>query len=513
MESQTTCAICGKNAIHKCSACENVYYCSKQHQKKDWRNHAKACKSFKLAEDSLLGRHCIATRNIKVGEIVLKDDQPLIAGPMYNCAPVCLRCYTVLNETSAVACEKCGWPLCQDCKDHGLECNFSSSRRDHKVSITEFGHPHPSYQCITVIRALASKDINLESYKKLLSLEGHCDQINSHELSNTVRFIKRFFKTDDISEEEMTKIVGILQVNGHEVPLTDPPYVAVYELTSLLEHNCKANCSKSFTDTGGLIIHAAVPIAKGDHISICYTDPLWGTANRRHHLLKTKFFECTCDRCKDPTEFGTMFNALKCNRTNCPGYILPKTFFEQEQDYICKICESIVPYVEIEKILENIGIYLSTMKKNDIIACKEFISRYESVLHLNHFYNIDVTIALAQLIGQQTGGLAAVEKDLLIEKIGLCKKLDKLLKTLVPAENRIRGLILFELHAAHAELSKRHTEMEILVPLLQESKKYLVDGYQLLKYEPKVLPEGKIAQHAEQNLHEINKLLKRFNVT
>ncbi|XP_048269852.1 uncharacterized protein LOC125386766 [Bombus terrestris] len=127
-----------------------------------------------------------------------------------------------------------------------------------------------------------------------------------------------------------------------------------------------------------------------------------------------------------------MFNALKCNRMNCPGYMLPKTFFEQEQDYICKICESIVPYAEIEKILENIGIYLSTMKKNDIIACNEFISRYESTLHPNHFYNIDVTIALAQLIGQQTGGLAAVEKDLLIEKIELCKKLDKLLKTLVP---------------------------------------------------------------------------------
>lgn len=81
-----------------------------------------------------------------------------------------------------------------------------------QVSITEFGHPHPSYQCITVIRALASKDVNLESYKKLLSLESHCDRINSHELSNIVRFIKRFFKTDDISEEEMRKIVGILQV-------------------------------------------------------------------------------------------------------------------------------------------------------------------------------------------------------------------------------------------------------------------------------------------------------------
>lgn len=48
--------------------------------------------------------------------------------------------------------------------------------------------------------------------------------------------------------------------------------------------------------------------------------------------------------------------------------------------------------------------------------------------------------------------------------------------------------------------------------LQQESKKYLIDGYQLLKYEPKILPEGKIAQHAEKNLEEITKLLKRFHV-
>lgn len=52
----------------------------------------------------------------------------------------------------------------------------------------------------------------------------------------------------------------------------------------------------------------------GQHITLCYTDPLWGTTNRRHHLLKTKFFDCMCNRCRDPTEFGTMFNALKCTR-------------------------------------------------------------------------------------------------------------------------------------------------------------------------------------------------------
>nr|XP_012144345.1 PREDICTED: uncharacterized protein LOC100876879 isoform X3 [Megachile rotundata] len=432
MENRSACAVCGGESVFKCSACGNVYYCSKKHQKEDWKRHVQFCRAFKLAESSSLGRYYIAARNIKAGEIVLKDDRPLVAGPMHNSVPVCLGCYMVLHENTAVPCTKCGWPLCQNCKEHGTECDFTSSRRSDKV-------------------------------------------------------------------------------NGHEVPLTDPPYVAVYELASLLEHNCKANCSKSFTDTGGLIIHAATPITKGDHISICYTDPLWGTMNRRHHLLETKYFECTCDRCRDPTEFGAMFNAIRCSEIDCSGYVLPKTFLgDHREDYVCTNCTTVVPLEIIEETLEDIGIHLSEMRKNDIDVCKEFLNRYKNVLHPNHFYNIDVTIALAQLIGQQSG-LEAVEEELLVEKKESCKKLDNLLKLLAPAENRIRGLILFEMHATLAELSRRRTDGDTVL-LLLESKKCLIDAYELLKYEPKVLPEGKIAGTAKKNLQKINEVLKQFNV-
>ncbi|XP_076234088.1 SET domain-containing protein SmydA-8 isoform X2 [Calliopsis andreniformis] len=436
---------------------------------------------------------------------------------MHNSVPVCLRCYTVLNKNIAIPCPKCGWPLCQNCKDHGPECEFTSSRRDDKVSITEFGFPHPSYQCINVIKALSMKDTNPKTYAKLLSLESHCNRIKEKDSFvfedplNILHFIRRFFKTDDIPDEDITKIVGILQVNGHEVPLTELPFVAVYELASLLEHACRANCSKSFTDESGLIIHAAIPIAKGDHISICYTDPLWGTANRRHHLSQTKFFECICDRCKDPTEFGVMFNSIKCTKMDCIGYMLPKTFLDQKQkNYICATCELEMAYDKVEEVLEKIGVDLASMRKHDVTACKEFLNRYKNVLHPNHFYIIDVTIALAQLIGQENRGLQIVNEDLLIEKIELCKKLNDLLKILAPAENRIRGLILFEMHAALAEFSRRHIEEDTLV-LLLEAKKCLVEAYQLLKQEPKVLPEGKIADKAKQNLQEVDGILKRLN--
>lgn len=56
----------------------------------------------------------------------------------------------------------------------------------------------------------------------------------------------------------------LLQVNGHEVPLTTPPHVAVYENTSMLEHSCSANCNKTFTDQGSVLIKAGTLIKKGD---------------------------------------------------------------------------------------------------------------------------------------------------------------------------------------------------------------------------------------------------------
>eukprot|EP01023_Acetabularia_acetabulum_P034796 TRINITY_DN3270_c0_g1_i3.p2 TRINITY_DN3270_c0_g1~~TRINITY_DN3270_c0_g1_i3.p2 ORF type:complete len:285 (+),score=57.05 TRINITY_DN3270_c0_g1_i3:71-925(+) len=39
------CKICGERTIQTCAGCLKVYYCSREHQKEDWKKHKKACKS------------------------------------------------------------------------------------------------------------------------------------------------------------------------------------------------------------------------------------------------------------------------------------------------------------------------------------------------------------------------------------------------------------------------------------------------------------------------------------
>ena len=121
--------------------------------------------------------------------------------------------------------------------------------------------------------------------------------------------------------------------------------------------------------------------------------------------------------------------------------MLPPTFISKDDnfpDFVCGKCNAKKSWQSVEEMQENIGVELSKMKKDDVNACQKFIDDQRQILHPNHFYNVDVKIALTQIIGQQEGGLPAVSDELLNEKITLCKNLEKLLQIVVPGENDSR---------------------------------------------------------------------------
>lgn len=136
-----------------------------------------------------------------------------------------------------------------------------------------------------------------------------------------------------IGEEEIMRVCGLLQINGHEVPTTDPSHVAIYHKASLIEHSCLPNVAKTFTKDGELLLWAPRTIRKGSHLSICYSDAFWGSCDRQAHLLQTKVFKCRCPRCDDQTECGTKYSALKCERASCEGLMLPRDKYLWQKEW------------------------------------------------------------------------------------------------------------------------------------------------------------------------------------
>lgn len=125
------CPVCNEPATKRCSGCSAMYYCSVDHQKQDWKNHKNVCHPFKICSDERFGRYLVATKDIKAGEVVLKES-PLVQGPAQITAPVCVGCLQGLVEKKFLECERCGWPVCRrECQDrpgHQAECKFTIAR-------------------------------------------------------------------------------------------------------------------------------------------------------------------------------------------------------------------------------------------------------------------------------------------------------------------------------------------------------------------------------------------------
>ena len=63
-----------------------------------------------------------------------------------------------------------------------------------------------------------------------------------------------------------------------------------------------------------------------------YTHALWGTVARRDHLFEQKKFWCRCDRCADPTEFGTNFSTIFDD-----GFpMVSKNPLDSDSEWICE---------------------------------------------------------------------------------------------------------------------------------------------------------------------------------
>ena len=331
---------------------------------------------------------------------------------------------------------------------------------------------------------------------------------------------------ENFSDEEIIHLCGILYINAHEVPIS-PCVQAIYLKASLIEHNCLNNASKHFDSSNDIQIRAAVPIQKGDHISITYTDPMWGTYNRKMHLKETKFFTCTCERCIDPSELQTFFSSLKCQ--SCPlqnqGFLLPKNPAEDNTSWFCAICSIEEKFEYVEAVTRSIGEELIKLEKSNMIACKNFLKKHSQNLHPNHYYLMDVKLALCQMLAHKNNDFS--DKDLVLKQ-KLCIELMNVVNVISPGISRLRGVVLYELQKAlflYAKRKYENSEISLvhMINILkvckyyylhgkntnifshfQEVKQYLKEVISIFCYEPTGIQEGQICTIAQLDLVELD---------
>ena len=77
--SENCCIFCSKSSqsLLQCSGCGSVQYCDQQCQRAHWKNHKRDCKPFRVCEIAGKNKGIVASRALKQGQVILRD-QPLL---------------------------------------------------------------------------------------------------------------------------------------------------------------------------------------------------------------------------------------------------------------------------------------------------------------------------------------------------------------------------------------------------------------------------------------------------
>ena len=220
----------------------------------------------------------------------------------------------------------------------------------------------------------------------------------------------------------------------------------LYPAIAMMAHDCVSNTHHAVTPDFRMVLRSVVPIKKGDTITTVYTHTMAGTMERRLYIKESKFFDCVCVRCADPTEMGTHFSSIKCQQCT-PGYVLPLRPLEVNSDWKCNGCGSIISIEEVKQITDNIKEEMDGVQEGpDVIPRLERLLEKHSgkTLHRNHNFLITMVHSLSELYGRIAGWLIDdLSMESLKRKEKHCRHLLSVLDVIEPGMSRIRGEFIY----------------------------------------------------------------------
>ncbi|XP_072945140.1 SET domain-containing protein SmydA-8 [Epargyreus clarus] len=484
---------------------------------------------YDVVQNDKYGRYLVSNKDLDGGEIIFTDT-PYAVGPKPDTPPLCLGCYCPVENT---LCSRCGWPMCsKECELnplHVLECEVFVVAKARYQPLDDSTASSPQLDCITPLRVLLAKEKDPERWQKELEpMETHTEERQKRptwdaDQVNIVDYLIDHCKLGGrFTKELVQRVCGILEVNAVEIPSRGGFSIrAVYPRLAIAAHSCVPNIVHTILQNDYTVqVRAAVPIKSGDALHLCYTYALSPTLARREYLQESKFFNCECPRCVDPTELGTHLGTLKCSKCD-NGVIISSSPLDNDAQWNCtdKNCGFKTSGVAMRKMLAVMQAELDQLDAIDpgpqaIEQREAFVNKYKSVFHPRHSYLLSVKYTLAQLYGRVEGYTLDDLPDLMLErKVEFCRLVLKTLEVITPGESRMRGMMFYELHAplmylARNEFSAGLIDKDKLKERLQEPIQCLADAARILMREDPNSPEGITGQVAYQSLEQLKASLE-----
>lgn len=481
-------------------------------------------KLYAIKHSDIMGRYLVASRNLKAGDLII-EESPLAIGPCADYGPVCLGCYQKVEFNSTqYRCPGCSWPLCNaNCpgmrKDYGhteWECDYHRDKGTAKLveqcSALEL---KLIYEAILPLRCILLKTKNPEKWEKLQEMEAHNEirknnpSLWSRNQEVIVDRIRVKWNSPDFIEEEIHTVCGFIEVNCFEIGQQGSKARAMYPSAFLLAHDCSPNTTHTdYPETCVMAIRVIRNLKKGEPITLSYAYTFQGTYKRREHLHEGKFFWCQCHRCSDPTELGTYCSAMRCPKCQ-NGLILPTAPLDQDSIWKCSKCKYTAASQTIAVLLETMFKELDAIDPHDIELQEAYLVKYRNVLTKNHYLCLSAKYTLCQLYGRAENYLIHnLTDEQLRRKEEYCRDVLKVVSILEPGLSRIRGVIMYELHAPVMILATRMLEKQEITnnelrKRLRETVKLLKESEEILLLEPEGSKEYEMAIAAKDALQRL----------
>jgi len=266
---------------NRCSRCKVAHYCSRECQVKAWKaGHKYTCKLWqekKLFDNDIMDVDLLVQVALKIHRTSEKEGQKS----------------NKKDETTKA-------------KDQHKKSSSSKEEKEEVGSMApdKIKDIQESQETLSKV-SWAEKEaaINREAF---LSLMTHQDKIEFNEwkylrdMAQAVLLITPELKEKGVTESELIEHLLRFKCNNfvyHDTQLFGIAEAA-FPVGSLFNHSCRPNATLYYHE-GRQIVRAMRDIARGEEVTITYTDVM-NARTTRQKLLKEKYkFECRCERCQE----------------------------------------------------------------------------------------------------------------------------------------------------------------------------------------------------------------------